>query len=713
VKQLVQDLRTGETRLVEAPTPAVRPHHLLVRATRSLVSPGTERMLVEFARAGWIEKARQQPEKVQQFLDRIRTDGLFPAIEAVFRKLNQPLPLGYCHVGRVIATGPGVTGFRLGDRVVSNGPHAEVVCVPATLAAPIPEGVNDEHAAFAVLGAVALQGIRLLRPEFGETVVVYGLGLIGMLAGQLLRASGCRVLGLDLDPGRLELASHWGIEPMPATDNPVPAVLAATGGLGCDGVLITAATREDTLIHYAARMSRKRGRLVLVGVTGLHLRRTDFYEKELSFQVSCSYGPGRYDEAYERKGRDYPPAYVRWTARRNFEAVLHALRTRQLDVEPLISERAPLEEFQAIYGNLRKPGVLASLLLYPDTEGPVASVVRIRSPSARPGRGVVGLIGAGAFASGVLAPALRAAGLRLKTIVSEGGLSAAVQARRLGFEEAASDPAVVWADPEVDLVVIATRHDSHARLVCEALAAGKHVMVEKPLALSREELAQVREALQAATERGVGLVVGFNRRFAPLALRARSLVEGLGPLNISATMNAGALPAGHWTRDPESGGGRVVGEACHLADLAVYLSAAPITAVCMNTLGDEAEDGGDDNALILLRMANGSQAALHYFSNGASAYPKERVEIFGGGRTLVLDNWRRIEGYGFARFRSMSLRQDKGHKEECRRVAAWVKEGRPPPGSIAEALNVTEAMLAARESLAAGRWIALPHPTER
>ncbi len=703
MKQLVQDLRTGETRLIEAPAPAVRPHTLLVRASRSLVSPGTERMLVEFARAGWIEKARQQPEKVQQFLDRLRTDGIFPAIEAVFRKLNQPLPLGYCHVGRVLAVGPGATGFRVGDRVVSNGPHAEIVCVPATLAARIPEEVTDEQAAFTVLGAVALQGIRLLRPEFGETVAVYGLGLIGLLAAQLLRANGCRVLGLDLDSDRLKLASRWGVEPIPARENPVAVVASATGGLGCDGVLITAATRDDALIHYAAQMSRKKGRLVLVGVTGLRLRRTDFYEKELSFQVSCSYGPGRYDEEYERKGRDYPPAYVRWTARRNFEAVLHALRERRLEVEPLISERTPLEAFRAIYDNLRKPGVLASLLLYPESDAPSARIVAVAPPVGRLGQGCLALFGAGAFASGVLAPALKAAGFRLKTLVSEGGLSAAVQARRLGFEQAATESAVVWEDPEVELAAIATRHDSHARLVCEALAAGKQVFVEKPLALSLDELNRVRLAAQQAAERGIGVVVGFNRRFAPLALRTRALLEGLGPFNISATMNAGALPPGHWVRDAERGGGRVVGEACHLADLAVYLCASPITAVCMNTLGGEANE--DDNAVILLRLADGSQAALHYFSNGSSAYPKERVEIFGGGRTLVLDNWRRLEGYGFEKFRSAGSRQDKGHAEECRRLAAWVREGGPPPGDFEAALNVTEAMLAARESLVAGRWV--------
>lgn len=705
MKQLIQDLHDGRTILEEAPAPLVRPGCLLIRTTRSLVSLGTERMLVEFGKAGLIEKARQQPEKVKQVLDKIRAEGLLLTLEAVFRKLNQPLPLGYCNCGVVVEVGSGVTDFRVGDRVASNGPHAEFVCVPVNLAARVPDVVTDEQAAFTVIGAVALQGIRLVQPSFGETVVVAGLGLIGLAAAQLLAANGCRVIGVDPDPQKQALAERLGATPVPVGQDSVQAVLAATGGVGCDAVLIAASTPSDELVHQAALMSRKRGRIVLTGVVGLNLRRADFYDKELSFQVSCSYGPGRYDEAYEQKGRDYPIGYVRWTEKRNFEAVLRALETGQLNVEPLITERVNLADYEVVYGDMRKPGAIASVLVYPESAAPPARVVPVRAAAAAAGTGAVALIGAGNFADSTLVPLLKRTGLRLKTVVSAGGLSAARLAQKGGFECAATDAAEVLRDPEIAGVLIATRHDLHARLAIEALAAGKQVFVEKPLCLNRAELAALRAAVERAAPSGRTVWVGFNRRFAPLAVTAKALLGG-GVMNIVATMNAGAIPAGHWTHDPETGGGRIVGEACHLMDLCAFLAEAPITAVCMNALGPDPQVQ-TDNASILLKLANGSQAVVNYFANGSKAYAKERVEVFSQERTLVIDNWRRLEGFGFRGFSARRTRPDKGHAAQIEAFARWIRNGGPSPVPFESAATSTEAALAAVESLQRGQWVAL------
>ena len=367
MKQIVQDLKSGQTILEEVPVPQVRPGCLLIKTHCSLVSLGTERMLVEFGKAGWISKARQQPEKVMQVIQKIKTDGLRPTMDAVFRKLGEPLPLGYCNAGEVIAIGKGVLGYTIGDRVISNGNHAEIVCVPENLTAKIPDEVSYEEASFTVIGAIALQGIRLINPTFGETIVVTGLGLIGLLAAQLLKANGCKVIGLDFDGRKVDLAKSFGIEAIKvSSEMDVPAaIMSHTNGIGADGVLITASTKSDEVISQAAQMCRKRGRIVLVGVIGLDIKRSDFYEKELSFQVSCSYGPGRYDEHYEQKGLDYPIGFVRWTEQRNFEAVLSAIVGGGLKVNELITERVILDEYNAIYGDMSKSGSIASIIQYP------------------------------------------------------------------------------------------------------------------------------------------------------------------------------------------------------------------------------------------------------------------------------------------------------------------------------------------------------------
>ncbi len=547
MKQIIQDLKNGHTILEEVPAPVIKPGHLLIRTTRSLVSLGTERMLVEFGKAGLIEKARQQPDKVKQVLEKISTDGLLPTLEAVFNKLNQPLPLGYCNAGVVVAAGKGVTGFRIGDRVASNGNHAEFVLVPENLAASVPDEVSDEEAAFTVIGAIGLQGIRLFNPTLGETVVVVGLGLIGLITSGLLLANGCRVIGIDMDEQKNALARAMGVYVLnPAHgENSVGAVLQMTGNIGADGVIITASAESNELIHEAATMTRKRGRIILIGVIGLNLRRSDFYQKEITFQVSCSYGPGRYDESYENRGIDYPIGFVRWTEKRNFEAILSMIAAGKLNVRPFITQRIRLDDYLEVYAEMGRKGVIAAILEYPDQPADKASVA-IAGAAIPSGSAVTAIIGAGNFTSSTILPSLKKAGTPIKYIASAKGLSAKILAKKAGAALATSDYQQVLKDPEVRMVMITTRHDLHGRMVTEALQAGKHVFVEKPLCLTPEELDAIISAYREATrDQPLMLTVGFNRRFAPMALKMKELA-GAGAMNLVATMNAGYIPPEVW-----------------------------------------------------------------------------------------------------------------------------------------------------------------------
>lgn len=706
MRQIIQNLKTGETILEEVPAPIVRSGHILIQTTRSLVSLGTERMLVEFGNASLIQKARQQPDKVKMVLDKIRSDGLLPTMEAVFNKLGQPLPLGYCNVGRVIAVGAGVTEFQIGDRVSSNGPHAELVCVPQNLCARIPDNVCDDAAAFTVIGSIGLQGIRLLQPTFGETVVVVGLGLIGLIAAQILKANGCRVIGFDFDQAKVDLANRLGViavNPAGGTDQ-VKFVEEQTAGVGADAVLITASAKTNEIISQAARMCRKRGRIVLVGVIGLELSRAEFYEKELSFQVSCSYGPGRYDEQYEQKGHDYPIAFVRWTEKRNFEAILNTISSGQLEVEQLITERVAIADFNKIYGSIGQSKSIASILLY-DNNIDARAAVTVNNHSFTNSKGVVAIVGAGNFTSATVLPALKPLNAKLKYIVSAGGLTASTLAKRAGFAVAATDYKEVLADNEVDLVMITTRHNLHAAMVIEALKSGKHVFVEKPLCLNEEELVMIEQIYRskASMPNAPVLTVGFNRRFAPFALKMKSLI-GVGAVNIVATMNAGFIPANSWVHDLSVGGGRIVGEACHFIDLCSYLSGSRVTAVCMNSLGLSPQENSD-NASILLRYENGSNAVINYFSNGNKAYSKERLEVHSQERSLVMDNWRTLEGFGYKGFTSAKSKQDKGHADQFRLLLERVSSGGDALIPFDDIANTTRASFAAITSLKENRWV--------
>lgn len=682
MKQIFQGLKSGVTSVEEVLCSKEQPGQLRISTKQSLVSVGTERMLVDFGKANLIQKALQQPDKVKQALQKIRTDGLAPTVEAIRAKLDQPMPLGYSNVGVVVDNGG--TSFALGDRVVSNGPHAEMVRVPHNLCARIPAGVDDDSAAFTVLASIALQGIRLVQPTLGESVVVTGLGLIGLLTVQLLRAQGCRVLGIDFDAQKCKLAQSFGADVvnLSAGEDPIAVAQVFSRGRGVDAVLITASTKSNDPVHQAATMCRQRGRIVLIGVVGLQLSRADFYEKELSFQVSCSYGPGRYDAEYEEKGHDYPVGFVRWTEQRNFEAVLDMMACGALDVKPLISHRFVLDDAPQAYQLLDTPGTLGILIDYPNAgvevgvetgiEGGVgagvgvgAKTIELAAPADySPTDVVCSFIGGGNYASRVLIPAFAGASAQLNTLVTSGGVSAVHQGKKLGFATASTDLAAALLVDAVNTVVIATGHNLHAEQVVAALHAGKQVFVEKPLALTSAELASIDEAwqLQAGKCR---LMVGYNRRFSPLTVTMKKLLDKVaGPKTFILTMNAGQIPLDHWTQDRELGGGRIIGEACHYIDLLRFLVGAPIKAFTATRLGSvPGVEIAEDKASITLSFEDGSMGTIHYFANGGKAFPKERIEAFGGDGVLQLDNFKRLKGYGWKGFKSQRLRsQDKGQK---------------------------------------------------
>jgi len=705
MKQIIQDLKKGETILEDVPVPSVRAGSILIKTSQTLVSLGTERMLVDFGKANFLQKAKQQPDKVKMVLDKIKSDGLRPTLEAVFNKLGQPLPLGYCNVGRIIAIGKGVTEFSIGDRVASNGNHAEYVCVPKNLAAKIPDNVSDEEAVFTVIGAIGLQGIRLLKPTFGETIVVVGLGLIGLITSELLIANGCNVIGFDYDSEKIRIANSKGIvaiNPLEGT-NQVNFVESFTNGVGADGVIITASNKSDEIISQSANMCRKRGRVILIGVVGLNINRSEFYEKEISFQVSCSYGPGRYDNNYEQKGIDYPIAYVRWTEKRNFEAILNAISSKKIDVKSLITEKLPLKDYQKIYNNISDSKSIASILEYSSSDER-DKTINIIDKTFDSQNGVIGIIGSGNFTSSTILPALKKLNAKISFIASSNGLSSTLLAKKFKIHNSTTDYKEILDDNKVDLVFITTRHNLHAKMVNEIINSGKSVFVEKPLALNEKELELI---IKNYKKNDVNLSVGFNRRFAPLAIQMKKLLgNDNNPLNIIATMNAGYVPKDSWVHDMEIGGGRIIGEACHFIDLCIYLTGSLVKEVCMNSMGRFVEEN-TDNCSIILKFENGSNAVINYFSNGNKSYSKERIEVFSQQRTLIMDNWRKLSGFGFKSFSSSSSRQDKGHLNQFSCLLNQQINGGNAIIPFNEIINTSKASFAAIRSMKEKKWISI------
>jgi len=696
--------------VAEVPCPIVGRGQILIQSRASLISAGTERMLVEFSQANLLQKARQQPDRVKQVLAKMKTDGVIPTLEAVFRKLDEPLPLGYCNSGVVLEVGAGVHDIQPGDRVASNGAHSEIVCVPRNLCAKIPNSVSDEDAAFTVMGSIALQGVRLAQPTLGERFIVFGMGLVGLLSAQLLRASGCEVLAVDVNAKRLALAEHVGAKAVNIGQgaDPVAAAAAWTEGHGVDGVLIAASATSDDIVHQAAESCRKRGRIVLVGVVDLNLRRSDFYEKELTFQVSCSYGPGRYDEKYEQAGQDYPRGYVRWTEERNFGAVLWAIEAGRLRLGDFVTHRFAFSDALSAYETIQNdPAALGVVLEYPSNVDRSAAVpIANAKTQPRAGEQIVGVIGAGGFAKGILLPALARTSAQLKYVADLNGAAAKHCASKFGAEQAIADYRMILDDPLINTVFVLVGHHLHARFVIEALEEGKHVFVEKPLAMNEEELRKVRDAFAKARE--PQLMLGFNRRFSPHMARVKKLLASRSePLCMSMTINGGSIPADHWTQDPERGGGRIIGEGCHFIDLLSFVAGSPVTAVSAMTVGEGVAVRSDKMA-ILLEFADGSIGTVNYFSNGSKSYPKEALEVFSDGRVLRMENFRVTRGYGFPRFKTFrTRRQDKGHNAEVAVFIDAIAAGRKAPIAFSEIVNSTRATFAAVESSRMKRRVTL------
>lgn len=731
MKQVLQHARTGEILVEEVPAPQLLPGCVLVRIAASVVSAGTERASAEFARKSLLQKAQARPDLAREVIGKARRDGILSAIQAVRSRLDQPQSPGYSSAGTVIAVAPDVTDLQPGDRVACAGAgfavHAEIACVPRLLVARIPPGgdeVSFDEAAFATLGAVVLHGIRTSEARLGDLVAVIGLGLLGQIAVQLLKAAGCRVVGMDIDASRADLALQMGAEATAYSASEFLHVCQEiSGGIGVDSALITAETRSSDPVNLAGSIARDRAIVVAVGTVGMEIERKTYYEKELDFRVSRSYGPGRYDAAYEQKGRDYPIGYVRWTENRNMEVFLHLLAGGKISIQPLITHRFPIEcaqkAYELIAGNSNEPS-LGVVIQYPESDdAPLrneppdeARRLSLVSSEAIPrqmenaGEVSIGVLGAGVYATGTLIPALRdASGAALIGLGAATGSHAQNAAKRFGFRYCATDENQLLHDSAIHAIVIATRHHLHAKQVQAALAAGKHVFCEKPLCLCEDELRSiVRACLGIPTARRPVLMVGFNRRFAPMVVRMKSfLAQTSEPLALHYRVNAGCLPPDHWINDPEQGGGRILGEVCHFIDLLMFMASAPITEVEARSLGDNGRYSGG-NVTISLRFANGSEGTISYLANGDRSFSKERLEIFGGSAVAVLDDFRRLELVrdGRKEIVRSRWRQDKGHRAECEAFIESVRQKKQAPISFEDIVCSTLAALRAAESVSTG-----------
>ncbi|RJP51379.1 MAG: hypothetical protein C4557_08120 [Anaerolineaceae bacterium] len=705
MKQLLQNIKTGKTTIEDVPIPTPREGQALVKVSASLVSAGTERMVVEFAEKSYLGKARSRPDLVKQTLDKAKREGVMPTMQAVFNRLDQPMALGYSTAGTIVALGKNMQGFKVGQRVACAGggyaTHAEYNVVPRNLLTPLPKNVDFDSAAFTTLGAIALHGFRLAEPQLGENVAVIGLGLLGLLTIQLASAAGCNVLGIDIDPKRVRLASSLNVQAVtrPQAES---AAAAFTANRGFDSIIICADTSSNDPVELAGVIARDRAKVVATGAVGLNFPRKVYYEKEISFINSRSYGPGRYDPHYEENGQDYPIGYVRWTEGRNFQAVVDLMESGKLKVESLISHRFDIKEgvkaYEVITGK-KKEAFLGVVLKYP--EGKMKEERKVEFPSIvhRPSSVVkLGVLGAGLFANSTLLPVLKNnKDFQLVGIASSGGLHAQHSGKKFGFQYATSSEDEIINDPNINTVAILTRHDTHADLVMKALKAGKHVFVEKPLAITPEQLNKVEKQLRI-TNHGL-LTVGFNRRFAPLIQNLKSqIVNRNEPLHAHYRVNAGFIPANHWTQDPAIGGGRIIGEACHFIDVLTFLVGTAPVSVSAHAL----PNGGkysEDNVSMTFTFPDGSLGVVDYLANGDKSMPKERLEVFCEGMVAVLDDYVSLSVVKDGKRKEERGAQDKGWKAEMATFAESVKSGKEPPIPYEQLIGVTKSAFAVVESI--------------
>ena len=675
MKQVVQDLRTGKVSIHELPVPSLKKNHVIIKSHSSLISVGTEKMLLSFGKAGWISKARQQPDKVKMVLEKIKTDGAVATFKSVQNKLSEPLPLGYSMAGEVIAVGDGVMSLKVGDHVISNGPHAEVVICSENLCAKIPDNVSTDEASFVVVASIALQSIRLLNPTLGETHVVFGLGLIGLITVQILKANGVNVIGFDLDPEKVKKANEFGANAFVYSNAnaAISTVADLTSEHLADGVIITASTTSNDPIETSPRICRTRGRIILVGVVGLNINRTEFYKKEISFQVSCSYGPGRYDSQFEKKGLDYPIGFVRWTQTRNFQAILSLLQNNTLNFNSLITKKVNFSTLPDVYSDLGALSKELGVIVQYESKINLDKTIPFSHDSLKdePKHKTVsiGLIGAGSFSSGTLLPEFKKANANFKTVCSSTGFTGNNTGLKFGFDKNTTDINQVFQDDSINTVVICTPHSSHGGLVVKSLEAGKIVFVEKPLATNIIDLEKIESILQSNPHSK--LFVGFNRRFSPFILELKKDLDKIqGKKAITYTINAGDIPKDHWVQDLEVGGGRLIGEACHFIDLCLFLVSKPITSYDVNFL----EAGCKDTFTISLKFQDGSIANINYFSNGNKSVSKEFLQVFSNGNILEIDNFRKYQGY-FANGSSRKFKkwsQDKGHSNQVKHFSSSI-----------------------------------------
>ncbi len=691
MKQIEQNYRSGRLRLIDVPVPAAGPSQNLIATCVSLISAGTERQIMDLAKSSLAGKAMARPDLVRKSLAKMKSEGIIPTVQKIVAKLDSPIPLGYSLAGRVVEAGGAAGGYAAGDRIACAGAgtanHAEYNVVPKNLSVPIPATVSDEDASFVTLGAIALQGVRIAQPTLGETAIVMGLGLIGQLTVQLLKANGCRVLGYDPNPARAKLAMEIGAD-LAVSDGLEAAAASFTGQIGADFVIVTASTKSSAPTNEAATLCRMKGRVIIVGLVGMELDRDAFYKRELDLRLSMSYGPGRYDPAYEQEGHDYPLPYVRWTEQRNMQAFLELVAQGKVTPAKLVTHRFAIADAEKAYALMEtKEDYLAILLTYSPESAKIERQIAVSVlPPIKDGTLGIGFVGFGNYAKAVLFPAVKKAkGIRLTMVATATGLSARNAAESQGFASAATDPAALIGDGQTDCVFIATRHGSHAQLTIDALNAGKHVFVEKPLALTHGDLDRIEQAAGAASSQ---LTVGFNRRFSPMAQRARAAIQAAGgAVTMQYRINAGAVPADSWLNGAE-GGGRIAGEVCHFVDTLCYLAGSiPVAVEAMKP------QGVGDSVAAILRFANGSVGTILYTSLGDSAVPKEQIEAFANGIVIQIDDFSTYRQFGRGKTIKTSASQNKGQTELVHAFLAAVRNGGTVPIPLDELLAVSRATL--------------------